>query len=183
MKTWIIYGLILILAFVGVTTLMLYMNEKYVSIFQFDFTEKSVPLDSTAMKADSLKQDSLKNLALKDSLANATVKVDSLNADGALDSLASAGTETIVQNQPTVPNPAMEEEALKSDTTYQRWKKDTLKLYETMRSEQVAKVITKFSDSVARDLIYSMKKKKAAEVLALLDPETVARLTRVQKSK
>ncbi len=183
MKTWIIYGLILILAFVGVTTLMLYMNEKYVSIFQFDFTEKVTPLDSAAIKADSLKQDSLKNFALKDSLAHDSTKVDSLHVGNLHDTTTAAGSETIVHNQPIVPNAAMEEESLKNDTTYQRWKKDTIKLYETMRSEQVAKVITKFSDTVARDLIYSMKKKKAAEVLALLDPETVARLTRVQKSK
>jgi len=68
----------------------------------------------------------------------------------------------------------------KNDSTYRIWTKKTAALYEAMDSPKAAKIIQKYSDSVARDILYSMKKKKAAEVLANLNPETANRMTRIQ---
>jgi flagellar motility protein MotE (MotC chaperone) len=49
-----------------------------------------------------------------------------------------------------------------------------------MDSKIVAKLILNLSDDTARDLIYSMKKRKAAEVLSNLSPEIAIRLTRAR---
>jgi flagellar motility protein MotE (MotC chaperone) len=64
-----------------------------------------------------------------------------------------------------------EKNALKEELTkkeeYDDWVKRTSSLYEAMEPERVAKIITKYSDNVARDLLYKMKKKKTVEILAL----------------
>ncbi len=62
------------------------------------------------------------------------------------------------------------------DTIYQKWIKQTAKLYESMDPKKAALIIKKYSESTARDIIYKMKKKKAAEVLAELDPATANRI-------
>jgi flagellar motility protein MotE (MotC chaperone) len=49
-----------------------------------------------------------------------------------------------------------------------------------MDAKKAAKIILTYSDNIAKDIVYSMKKKKAAEILAQLNPETVNRITRVK---
>lgn len=66
------------------------------------------------------------------------------------------------------------------DSTFNKWKKATVKIYESMDAKKVAKIIKNLSDNEARELIYSMKKKKAAEILSNLDADTVKRITRLQ---
>ena len=61
---------------------------------------------------------------------------------------------------------------------YNDWIASTVKLYESMDSKQAAKIITNYSDNVARDIIYAMKKKKAAEILSNLNSEQIVKLTR-----
>ncbi|MCB0753009.1 MAG: hypothetical protein KDC52_16170, partial [Ignavibacteriae bacterium] len=68
----------------------------------------------------------------------------------------------------------------KEDEKYAEWLKNTIKLYEAMESTKAAQFIKAMPENEARDLIYSMKKKKAAEVLSYLSAETVNRLTRAQ---
>lgn len=65
------------------------------------------------------------------------------------------------------------------DSAYIKWKKSTVKLYELMDPKKAAKIISQHSDNIARDLIYSMNKKKAAQILQYLDNETVIKLTRM----
>ncbi|GAB6281329.1 MAG: hypothetical protein STSR0008_00680 [Ignavibacterium sp.] len=65
------------------------------------------------------------------------------------------------------------------DSAYIKWKKSTVKLYELMDPKKAAKIISQYSDNIARDLIYSMNKKKAAQILQYLDTETVIKLTRI----
>ena len=67
---------------------------------------------------------------------------------------------------------------LTKDSSYSKWLKTTVKMYETMDSKKAAILIENYSDNEARDLIYSMKNKKAAEILSNLDTERVLRLTR-----
>jgi len=66
------------------------------------------------------------------------------------------------------------------DSTYKSWLKKTVALYEAMDSKKVAKIILTYSDNIAKDIVYAMKKKKAAEILSQLTPETVNRITRVK---
>ncbi len=64
------------------------------------------------------------------------------------------------------------------DTIYQKWIKQTAKMYESMDPKKAALIIKKYSESTARDIIYKMKKNKAADVLAELDPATANRIAR-----
>jgi flagellar motility protein MotE (MotC chaperone) len=49
-----------------------------------------------------------------------------------------------------------------------------------MDPKDAAKVIQKYSDNEARELIYKMKKNKAAAILSNLNPDFVNRITKVQ---
>lgn len=80
--------------------------------------------------------------------------------------------ETIQQLQ--TENETGDEEA------YNTWLKSTVKMYEAMDSKKAAKIIQKYSDNVARDIIYTMNRKKAAQIMSELNPETVIKLTRAK---
>ncbi|MGE5363013.1 MAG: MotE family protein [Bacteroidota bacterium] len=69
---------------------------------------------------------------------------------------------------------------VKQDSAYTKWKKEMVKIYESMDSRAVAKIIQKLPDNVARDMIFQMKKKKAAQIISLLSPEQANRLTRIR---
>ena len=60
---------------------------------------------------------------------------------------------------------------LKKDSVYQIWVRNTVKLYESMDSRKAAKIILGYSDNIARDLLLTMKKKKAADIIAELNPK------------
>jgi len=64
----------------------------------------------------------------------------------------------------------------KKDSTYNLWIKQTVKLYEAMDSKVAAKAILGMPENVARDLIYALKKKKAAEVLSSMPVDKVTKL-------
>ena len=49
-----------------------------------------------------------------------------------------------------------------------------------MDPAKAAKIIQGYSDNVARDLIYSMKKNKASEILAAFSPENANRIMRAK---
>ena len=69
---------------------------------------------------------------------------------------------------------------LNNKKEYNDWIASTVKLYESMDSKQAAKIITNYSDNVARDIIYAMKKKKAAEILSNLNSEQIVKLTQAK---
>lgn len=88
-----------------------------------------------------------------------------------------AGNETISTNEnEMVINTANSESSV--DTIYQKWIKQTAKLYESMDPKKAALIIKNYSESTARDIIYRMKKNKAADVLSELDPLTANRIAR-----
>ncbi|MCB0750428.1 MAG: hypothetical protein KDC52_03020, partial [Ignavibacteriae bacterium] len=68
-----------------------------------------------------------------------------------------------------------------NDGKYDEWLKSTIKLYEEMAVNKAGELLKTLPEEEARDLIYAMKKKKAAEILSSLDTETVKKLTRAQK--
>ena len=49
-----------------------------------------------------------------------------------------------------------------------------------MDSKKAAKLIQNYSDNVSRDIIYTMKKKKAAEVLNAMNVETASKILSVK---
>jgi flagellar motility protein MotE (MotC chaperone) len=173
---------------VAVTNLLVYFNDQYVNIWQFDFTPREkIPEE----EIDSLiLQEQTEDLTNVDSSLVRTRTttdvppsdfdfgqeeyVDTLTGveedDIDLDSLFAAQEEEKEKEKEQGPQPG--------DPEYERWKSKTVKLYEKMDAEQVAKVIQEFSDNKARDIIYSMKKKKAAEVLSYLTPELVYRYSK-----
>jgi flagellar motility protein MotE (MotC chaperone) len=67
-----------------------------------------------------------------------------------------------------------------SDSAHLAWKKNTVKMFEAMDSKKAALIIVGYEDELARELIYGMKKKKAAEILSLIKSEKALTLTRVE---
>ncbi len=186
-----LYALTFIIAFIAVTGIIIEMNNQYNNIFKFDFTPRSA-VDSSAIKQNKL------NKAKADSLANKgdSLKIASSDSLGIkVDSVGKADNKNIPVKKTEVTKPVVLSaganlantqvtpfinKSKQSDSTYTKWKKATIKLYESMDSKKIAKIILSLTDNEARELIYSMKKKKAAEILSFLNPDDVKRLTRLQ---
>ncbi|NWF90386.1 MAG: hypothetical protein HXY50_13110 [Ignavibacteriaceae bacterium] len=66
------------------------------------------------------------------------------------------------------------------DTAYVSWLKNVTSIYEAMEPKKAAKIIQNYSDNVARDILYSMKKKTAAKIVAELNPEIANRIFRFE---
>ncbi len=182
--------IVFIVAFVMVTALIAFMNLQYNNIFDFDFTPTQHAIEiKTEAQIEKLKAtlrpevekhifDSLKVVGF-DSLAiiNTNNKVVQLeDSIAVLQKIISKLTrETSTLEATNAKNTKKND----SQKEYQAWIKTTSKLYESMESQKAAKIILKYSDNIAKDILYSMKKKKAAEILAELNPETANRITRV----
>ncbi|MCS7052165.1 MAG: hypothetical protein NZM09_00375 [Ignavibacterium sp.] len=174
-----------IFAFILVTGALVYLNEIYTNIFQFDFTprasQQSAKLDSLAIK-DSLKLanqsqplDTLK--ASKD-----TMKIDLTNVMAPKsDTLNTLASNTNEQNNSIqrVSNNVSNSKELK-DSAYTVWLKKTVKLVENLPPAQASKLLKNFSDNQARDIIFNMKQKQAAKIISYLEPEYVYKITRFQ---
>ncbi len=182
--------IVFIVAFVMVTALIAFMNLQYNNIFDFDFTPTQHAIEiKTEAQIEELKAtlrpevekhifDSLKVVGF-DSLAivNTNNKVAQLE-----DSIAVLQKNISKLTRKTATLEATNEKNTKksnSQKEYQTWIKTTSKLYESMEAQKAAKIILKYSDNIAKDILYSMKKKKAAEILAELNPEIANRITRV----
>ena len=209
MKNILIYTATFIQAFVLITIAFIFLNSYFVDIYHFNFglvsdlPKKSdapltilSPLDSAVIKEmkvaliDTLesinKRNNLTPLAgkvIKDSLV-----IDSLNKfiaqivkdvknNPQLEKELKKGTKEIAKTEAVVAETTV---PVKHDSTYFAWKKQTATLYEMMEPKKAAKIIQNFSDNIARDILYSMKKKKAAEILAQLNPETANRFMKAQ---
>ncbi len=182
--------IVFIVAFVMVTALIAFMNLQYNNIFDFDFTPTQHAIEiKTEAQIEELKAtlrpevekhifDSLKVVGF-DSLAiiNTNNKVVQLeDSIAVLQKIISKLTrETSTLEATNAKNTKKND----SQKEYQAWIKTTSKLYESMETQKAAKIILKYSDNIAKDILYSMKKKKAAEILAELNPETANRITRV----
>ena len=142
--------------------------------------------DSLKAKADSLRADSLKADSLKIAHKNDTTLSAKEGQGGANNSKISfpeVKKEQIAEKP--AEKPAAKEEPkqvsaskAKAEAEYNDWVKNTAGLYDLMDSKKAAKIIQKLSDNEARDILYAMKKKKAAEILAELSPEVATRFTR-----
>ena len=204
MNNKIIYAVAFLGAFLLTTGAVIYLNNNYKDIFRFNFTpvqkEETVNNNSDAATSQSVLelkdfiQNELKN-ELFDSLRtmytdrlNDTVYTKVLQDSTLIDSLKNihqvitnldqqlAKQETDIKTNQENFNKSKKS----SDSAYVAWTKQTAKLYEAMDSKRAAKIIQSYSDNVARDILYSMKQKKAAEIMSELNPETANRITQAK---
>jgi flagellar motility protein MotE (MotC chaperone) len=142
------------------------------------------PLKEAIQKIDSLKSATLGNDSLKK--AAGKIKLDSASTVSLKDTNAVKKVQKVVNTQEKINQAAINAEnkpetldkmsVAKKDTTYQKWIKKTGKLYESMDAKKAAKIILGYSDNIARDLLLSMRKKKAAEILSEIKPEIASRI-------
>ena len=189
MKNIIIYSVIFIAAFAATTFGIYTLNNKYADVFKFDFRDRSsvekmiakslvkVSTDSIAVaQNDSLVTDSLiKNKTVSKVKTIETFKdtIASVKAE-----LNSAEQKLSIKDQEIKKLKSQLEE--KENIKYQDWLKNTIKLYEEMESNKAAQLLQGIPENQARDIIYTMKKKKAAEILSYLEVGTVQRLTKAK---
>lgn len=199
MKDKLIYGLILLIAFFMVTGAMYYGASTYKNIFALDFTpvdsgstpaiidsagtatlNENIPKENQTMPDSSIVQNQADNIpadtadikfsasTLTDSTHILAEQIKKLKEQVSLLSEKSASAV----NSEIIPQP----EKSVNDSLYNKWVKNSVKLYEAMDSKKAAKIIQGYNDNIARDIIYSMKKKKAAEIIAEFKPELANRI-------
>lgn len=207
MKTGGMAILLFVAAFVITTAALIFLNTQYMNIFKMDFRPVSHAAHAVSDSSAVVKSDSS---AVKSDSAKA---IDSLNAiAGSLNQPADTAsvqkkTETKnieqVKNQPEVknqvqnsapvitqisnPNPVDAGAAglKKMDPqTFEKWKKSTAGILESMDSYKASQILRMYADNIGNELLYAMKKKKAAEILSKFDAKKdsliIRKLTRIQ---
>lgn len=196
MKEKIIVITVYMAVFLLVTGLIVGMNSYFNNIFKFDFSPAASHGNNLppALRVDlekihnSLEKklrhellDTLKEMAKKDTTKDEAVTVIDSTVFDTLNNLKEAIQRLEEKNRQNKIVKAENEEENKEKEAYQAWLKKTSSLYESMEANQAAKIISKYSDNVARDIIYTMKKKQAAEILAALNADVANRITRVKE--
>ncbi len=197
MKNLIAYILVFIVAFFAVTGVLYYANTKYKNIFKFDFTPTVKPEE--AVKKITLQIEDyqkVRNFIREKFYAEVIDSVKRMYWSSKTDTvfqvivkdenLKSEIKETQKKNEELMKQLAAKEEELnkikalqvsaKKDSTYNLWIKSTVKLYEAMDSKKAAQAMLGLQENVARDLIYALKKKKAAEILSFMPVDKVTKL-------
>ena len=208
MKGRIIYIGSFLLAFIFVSSAIIYLNTIYNNIFKFDFSpvtqqsqassdqqdQKQAPSQQYEQKPQQLIDtskiaqtgpDTSKPFVMpvkKDSVSK-VIKKDSTNIkkNQSVQNNQRAGNqskpdENKTSNEAASSNIPSKLSLAQQDTTYIKWIKKTGKLYEAMDAKKAAKIILGYSDNIARDLLLSMRKKKAAEILSEIKPEIATRI-------
>lgn len=201
MKGKILNILLFPLAFILITAAIIFLNSKCTNIFKFDFSEyhpKQIVKDTLVTKKENnnifqkpveKKQDDIDSLIKR---TNEQVVVKGQSEDSVkkqvkpelLPKEEPMKQVKIVEKTPEPDKPVENKiepavvQRTQTDTIYTKWVKDTAKLYESMDPQKAAKIITQYSPEIARDIIYKMNKKKAAQVLSNLDPKTANMITR-----
>ena len=169
MKNTIVYTLTFVIAFLGTTAAIYMLNDKFANMFAFDFRDAEMV---KAQIADSLAVVDSANIIMSDSLylVENLLEEEKEELENSLNVTKSELTK------------AEQELSQKEKATeHEEWLKSTIKLYEAMETNKAADLLAKLPENEAREIIYSMKNKKAAEILSGLDTETVKRLTRSRK--
>ncbi len=200
MKDKLIYVLILVIAFFMVTGAMFYGASTYKNIFALDFS----PVETDTLKQIPVKKDPVEIAQSKPT--EKPIQIDSLNTpvaerkadkdSAAIQISASEITDSTkvlleqlkkLKTQLTTANPVVaapqsgiSNAKIQKDSVYNKWVKSSVKLYEAMDSKKAAKIIQGYNDNIARDIIYSMKKKKAAEIMAEFKPDLANRIINLE---
>jgi flagellar motility protein MotE (MotC chaperone) len=155
------------------------LNNKYENIFKFDFR----------LCKDVAMADSLASVEPDTNLTSDITEVKK-ESDPISEELEQDFEETKNKLAKTTRELTKKEEELaelkkrisvNEENNHTEWLKSTVKLYEEMESGKASELLKSLPVDEARELIYSMKKKRAAEILSNLDTETVKRLTRAKK--
>jgi hypothetical protein len=188
----IVNALIFLAAFILVTGGIMFFNSIYANIFKFDFspiTKDSVYIASTVSpkdpgaelknqldkKAEPVEKDTVKQVSKIDT---AFTPAPELSAKPQVIPVKNQTTETNTSQAPKADITfSKNSNKVNVDTIYQKWVKQTAKLYESMDPQKAARIIKTYSESTARDIIYKMKKKQAADILSELDPATANKIT------
>ncbi|MGE5431788.1 MAG: MotE family protein [Syntrophomonadaceae bacterium] len=198
MQTKITYFVIFLTVFILTTGGIVFLNQKYENIFKLDFSPRKVT--AAVSSPDSLKAD-IDTTKLQKQWVNKVNQQagDSLSAvkgsgdtqaiiaerNRQLDSLnkiknAIAQYDVKLKSKETELQSTSAILKVNQDSAYVKWKKEMVKTYELMDSKMVAKIIQKLNDNLAKDILFSIKKKKRAQIIAEFSPETAVRLTRMQ---
>ena len=202
MKAKLIYTISFIIVFLFTTGAIVKLNGMYRDIFKFDFTpikqhdNSGNMIDTSKVSFAEIKDYLLGNFkqdvldSLKSYLPpkkNDTVYTDSFRDSSLIDSVRSLkmalkdiNAKVTEGSQNSSQKGSEDKQTAKPDSSYNLWIKQTAKLYESMDPLKAAKIIQSYSDNVARDIIYTMRQKKAAEVLSELNPDTANRITRAK---
>jgi flagellar motility protein MotE (MotC chaperone) len=179
LKNVILYALIFIIAFAATTIGIYTYNNKYVNMFEFDFRDaKKVAIaDSLAINENNIVEPSDSLVAVNEHEEKAKelkkeFKQTKVELDQTSNELSKKEKELeFLKKQLEV----------KKNEEHDEWLKSTIKLYEEMETNKAGQLLKTIPENEAREIVYSMKKKKAAEILSNLDTETVKRLTKAQK--
>lgn len=182
--------------FVVVTGVIVIMNSKYNNIFLLNFSPPASEKNyiPPGIKIDLIKiHDALESklrseliytVKAENEKRNASTEVIPLMDSTVYDSLNELKLAIQKLEKDTkikVVKETENEENIREQKKYQAWLKATSGLYESMEPNRAAKIIIKYSDNIAKDLIYNMKKKQAAEILVALDPKVASRITRAER--
>ena len=194
MKSKIIYTVIFVSLFFAVSSTIIFLNTRYKNIFQFDFTPRPINTQSRYVyvkpdfekEREKILQEVRKELldSLKTAVDNQSEKVESVVASNSVSieeyqKLKEKLNELEVSNNKILEKKQDEQKKeIKEDLAYQEWIKNTAKMFESMDSQKAAKIMLKYSDNESRQIIYKMNRKKAAEILAELNPEDAQKITR-----
>ncbi len=196
----VIYGAVFVFAFALVTGALIYLSSSYRNIFKFDFAPAGTPYENVAVKNSNKKSDVTKDLTIKEKSENksdTTTIAGQIPASGNtkdslykallndLDKLQKENDELKkLKDQLAQKDIKIKEiekiSEIKADSSYTKWKKEMVKLYEKMDSKAAAKLIQTLNENQAKDILNIMKKKKAAEIISQLHPEVASRLVRFE---
>ncbi len=189
MKGIIVYAVLFLFTFIIVSLGMYQANNKYENLFHFDLRDRfALALEKKSQDSVKAFQDSVKQKIEQDSITKSKNRDTTLTAEAAHGDVAK--TEAVEKNTAgkneeqgkplagSIIDPVKNKMQAEKDSARVIWKRKTIKVYESMDSKQLAKIIPDLENDLARDLIYSMKDKKRGEVLGLLSKEVVLRLTR-----
>ncbi|MBI9073636.1 MAG: hypothetical protein JEY94_18710 [Melioribacteraceae bacterium] len=192
-----VYIFVFFMTFLGISGTLYFLNDNFTNIFEFDFSPApDIKLRNHRMK---LKLDSLNeyytrtkidtfyiynDTSLVSKNNNAIVDNERLRFELSTKEEFIADLEKqIIAKDDTIQQVSVELEGLKTEGNeenkedHDKWLKSTVKLFEKMDAKKAAKIIETYSDNIAKEIIYSMKNKNAAEILSLLNPEKVTKLT------
>ena len=203
MKNGIFYGGPFLFAFIIVTGAIIYMNSTYENIFAFNFNPKTdTEVSSDSSKTKEPKKNEIKNPDKNKDLKKPPVNTSSLNIEEPVENNTLAEDNVMKQDQnlttevkdttkpdliaekndfvETSDNSTSIEDSLKQKEAYSTWIKKVTSIYESLDPGKAAKIIQTYSDNVARDILYNMRKKSAAKIVAELSPETTNRIFRFE---
>lgn len=195
MKNKIIAASVYAVTFLVITVLIATLNKSYRNIFKFDFSPPvGEGIINSGVHLESLKKiktgiENVVRQEYEDSIdvmkAKTQAEIEAAQVDPILlDSIKTLKAHLARLEKQKEEQMRENDQGIEQDTTkqaYNKWLKNAISYYEAMDEDQAAKIITNYSDNVARDIIYNMKKKKAVKILSALKPEIVNRLIQVEQ--